>query len=351
MHDTITIIPTTSQTGYLGLYAGDYSSIVNGAGTSLQFLATPSSPYPLGNINFIKNDSTLAGSAYMAISIQNGSGPNPLLYGVPTNSLGNMNLYPPDNKINLGVLGGQFSSVGTFGIKNNDTNTDLTISATGGKWITLNTSNSNTNGSYPASTYQNPTCSIGWNFSAGQGETDFMDNYGGGFYFYTRNSPNTSFILASFNTNTAQVYIFGGQVAYTNLSGWVNTSDAREKTNIRDVDTSHSLNKILACSPKYYNRIFPENVEEKGITDKTLIGLLAQDVLTFNEGSVSTWKNDKGEDRYGINYTDFTIHLIGAVQEQNKIITALQSQIQEQDAKINALQSQFDELMKKINIV
>jgi Chaperone of endosialidase len=353
-NNTLNITPTTTETGYFNLYCGNYSTISNGAGTSLQFLATPSSPYLLGNINFLKNDSTLTGSAYMVIDVQNGRGATPLLYGVPTNSSGNANLYPPNNEVNLGVLGGQFSSVGAYSIQNNDPVSALSLYSVGTPISSVGIS----------SWYNQAFVvvnSFGTSFTStapGLGFCATTSSTAGYPTWIIAIAPGINWLNLNLGAATTFVHYYGTAVAYTNGSGWNTISDEREKINIKDLDTNHSLQKILACKTKHFNRKIydSETPIPDEVKDEVCVGLLAQDVLEFNPGCVDTWVNDKitptpDDDgtRYSLNYHDFTIHLIGAVQEQNKTITALQSQIQEQDAKINALQSQFDELMKKIN--
>jgi hypothetical protein len=48
--------------------------------------------------------------------------------------------------------------------------------------------------------------------------------------------------------------------------------------------------------------------------------------------------------RFGINYGDYTVHLIGAVQELSKTVTSSASQIQEQQKQIDAQAKQIADL-------
>jgi hypothetical protein len=129
--------------------------------------------------------------------------------------------------------------------------------------------------------------------------------------------------------------------AYLVGGGWVNVSDEREKEDINDLKTSRSLERIMACKPKYYKRKYYDTDKDGKDTtpapqaekDAICIGLLAQDVLQTNPHCVSGWKNDNIKEtdnddgsRYGINYGDFTVHLIGAVQEQQKQIDSLKKE-------------------------
>ena len=144
-----------------------------------------------------------------------------------------------------------------------------------------------------------------------------------------------------FSAATTYVYWNGGLCAYTVAGGWVNVSDAREKEDINDLKTSRSLERIMKCKPKYYKRKYYDTDKDgkdttpppQSIKDTICIGLLAQDVLQHNPHCVSGWKNDNIKEtddddgsRYGINYGDFTVHLIGAVQEQQKQIDGLKQE-------------------------
>ena len=155
------------------------------------------------------------------------------------------------------------------------------------------------------------------------------------------------------------VYVNGVLSAYSIAGGWVNVSDAREKEDINDLKTSRSLERIMKCKPKYYKRKYYDTDKDskdatpapQSIKDTICIGLLAQDVLQTNPHCVSGWKNDNIKEtddddgsRYGINYGDFTVHLIGAVQEIVKQSTSHASLVQEQQKQIDAQAKQIADL-------
>ena len=114
------------------------------------------------------------------------------------------------------------------------------------------------------------------------------------------------------------------------------------KREIADLKTTRSLEKVLRAQPKYYKRVLPKNpnvpiAEEDA--ESYGIGLIAQDVLTYNPHCVGKWTDTsnppdgvdesdyKGEERFGINYRDWTIHNIGAIQELHKMIVSQQETI------------------------
>ena len=145
-------------------------------------------------------------------------------------------------------------------------------------------------------------------------------------------------------TGNANWYVNGSLAAYITGGGWTNVSDARCKCEINDLSTKKSLQRVLKCKPKYYKRTIPEPTGEFPIPpkqedlDRIHIGLLAQEVQEFNPHCVSAWKDgDDEHEKLGIQYNDFVIHLIGAVQEQQAQLQAQQAKIEEQSQAINTL--------------
>jgi hypothetical protein len=158
-------------------------------------------------------------------------------------------------------------------------------------------------------------------------------------------------------------YYYGAMAAYLVGGGWVNVSDEREKEDINDLKTSRSLERILKCKPKYYKRKYydvdadgkPTTPATQSTKDTICIGLLAQDVLQTNPHCVSGWKNDNIKEtdnddgtRYGINYGDFTVHLIGAVQEQQKMIETLTERSKVMEEHARDLETQLSQSRKDL---
>jgi hypothetical protein len=147
----------------------------------------------------------------------------------------------------------------------------------------------------------------------------------------------------------------GSVVGYTVPSGGSNVSDEREKYDINDLNTTRSLERILRCKPKYYKRKYydcdkdgnPLTPAPQSSKDAICIGLLAQDVQDHNKHCISTWKNEMIKEtecddgvRFGVNYGDYTIHLIGAVQQQQCTIESANTQIAALQAANTTLESQ-----------
>lgn len=150
----------------------------------------------------------------------------------------------------------------------------------------------------------------------------------------------------------------GTQCAYSTAGGWVNTSDRRCKHEIQDIKTSRSLERILQCRPKRYKRVYPENpaipVSDE-IKNQICIGLIAQEVQEYNPHAVSEWDDrdateESEKKKLGVNYNDFVIHLIGAVQELHKRNEQLEQELADYktatDKKLDKLASLVAQLMK-----
>jgi hypothetical protein len=126
---------------------------------------------------------------------------------------------------------------------------------------------------------------------------------------------------------------------YINAGGFVNVSDEREKEDIKPLKTTRSLERVLACKPMTYKRKYTDPLVTQEEKDKNHIGLLAQQTCESNPHCVSTWKNEEKEERLGIQYNDYVVHLIGSVQELHKESLAWRAVSTEQDEKIKILEA------------
>lgn len=120
------------------------------------------------------------------------------------------------------------------------------------------------------------------------------------------------------------------------LDGTINTSDRREKKNIKDLN--YGLAEILQMQPVRFNW------KNKNIPD-TKLGLIAQDLQKLIPEVVKShiWeKNEttgaltkKNLDRLGVYYSDLVPVLIKAIQEQQEQIISLKTTIQDKDQALN----------------
>jgi hypothetical protein len=173
--------------------------------------------------------------------------------------------------------------------------------------------------------------------------------------------------LAIFNAQTTFTY-YGVACGYTVPSGGANVSDVREKHSISDVNTKNSLRKIMAIKPKYYKRKYYDGVNEKGekltpvpdhVKDQMCIGVMAQDLLETGilapAVSVAPMKNenivptaDDDGTRWGVNYGDINIHMIGAVQELKKQNDAQQEKLDQLERIVSDQNKLLEFLLAKI---
>jgi hypothetical protein len=113
-------------------------------------------------------------------------------------------------------------------------------------------------------------------------------------------------------------------------NGTINTSDARDKTNIQDIN--YGLDDVM--------RLRPVSFDWKGKPQwGTKLGLIAQEVKevvkeVVVQGDLEQLKDENGNlvpnnDKYGIFYSDLIPVLIKATQEQQLMIETMQQQIDE----------------------
>ena len=143
-------------------------------------------------------------------------------------------------------------------------------------------------------------------------------------------------------TQVCYFYYQGSLSGYVTNTGFVSVSDEREKEDIKPLKTTRSLEHVLACKPMTYKRKCSDPLTTEDTKNKNHIGLIAQQACESNPHCISTWENEEKEERFGIQYNDYVVHLIGAVQEQQK-------QIKEQADMINTLSSHLTEMTLQIN--
>jgi hypothetical protein len=173
-------------------------------------------------------------------------------------------------------------------------------------------------------------------------------------------APNVAWRELMFSAGQITAVFNGVICAYTNAGGWVNVSDAREKEDIKPLKTSHSLERVLALRGKNYRRKYDPNAPtpvDDCIKQRRHIGFIAQEVKESNPHCVDIWCNedakneeDDGE-RFALSYNDYVVHLVGAVQEQQKTIEVLternkvlEAHARDMEAKQKKMQTDMDKL-------
>jgi len=182
----------------------------------------------------------------------------------------------------------------------------------------------NVGGIYPTST--GVGAAFGWNFTAGGRDVTMMNNdfSGSGVRFVQRTGTSSGNFIGRGDQN-------GIWNQGNNSSTWTVTSDARIKTNIREINGA--LDKITALHPCHF-----EYIDKVG---KTKTGFIAQEFETVLAGHVNTqdfvpeeYKDviPEGEGIKGID-ADLIPYLVKAIQEQQTIINDLKARIETLEAK------------------
>jgi hypothetical protein len=131
---------------------------------------------------------------------------------------------------------------------------------------------------------------------------------------------NGTYYRLAYQSSDQNFYFSNGtNQAYLSSAGsWTNASDARLKTNIRDIE--HGLNTVLATQPRHYERID---------VNGTYIGFVAQELQTVIPEVVS----GDPDTQLGVDYGALVAVAFKAIQELSAQVTALQ-------AEVNALKGQ-----------
>lgn len=122
-------------------------------------------------------------------------------------------------------------------------------------------------------------------------------------------------------------------------NGTINTSDRRDKTQIKDL--TYGLNDIMKLRPVSFQW-------KKAPYPSTKLGLIAQDLLEVVPEVVKTHDWESGEteeeakvvelERLGVYYSDLIPVLIKGMQEQQQIIESQDAKIQALEARITAIE-------------
>lgn len=176
-------------------------------------------------------------------------------------------------------------------------------------------------------------------------------NYSATAYSNTTALGNTASVAASNRVRIGNTFItqIAGQVS------WTAASDGRIKTNVQEnvpgLDFIRKLRPVTyRFNTKAQNEILGIKEEtahypgKNDIENITQTGFIAQEVEVaavqsgFDFSGVSKPANEK--DIYGLRYADFVVPIVKAVQEQQKLIEALQQQYEQLQADYKALQQQ-----------
>lgn len=134
------------------------------------------------------------------------------------------------------------------------------------------------------------------------------------------------------------------------LNGSINTSDRREKKNIKDLE--YGLAEILQMQPVSFNWKNKNNPDLK-------LGLIAQDLQELVPEVVNAhfWEKDettnelikKEAERLGVYYSDLVPVLIKAIQDQQEIIEGQKENLKSVEGNYKALLSRIEQLENNIS--
>jgi len=134
----------------------------------------------------------------------------------------------------------------------------------------------------------------------------------------------------------ADVTQIGGQVAWSNLS------DARRKSNVRDLDLGRDF--VMALRPVAYS--------VNGGDGRTDMGFLAQDVeALLGDGYNVLGVGGDPERTLSLRYTDLIAPLVKAVQEQQALIAAQAQTIRAQAQAAQSQKALIDELLTRVAVL
>ena len=134
------------------------------------------------------------------------------------------------------------------------------------------------------------------------------------------------------------------------VDGTINTSDRREKKNIKNL--KYGLNEVLQIQPVSFKWKNANNPDMK-------LGLIAQDLQKLIPEVVKThiWEKDettgtiekKELNRLGVYYSDLIPVLIKAIQEQQEIIESQEKALKKSDANYKVLLSRIETIESNLS--
>lgn len=118
-------------------------------------------------------------------------------------------------------------------------------------------------------------------------------------------------------------------------NGVIQTSDARDKTNIQDLD--YGLTTVLNLHPVRYEwKDKPQQGEKLGLIAQELLEIVPEIVKTHDTVRAEDGGTEEVElERLGVNYSDLIPVLINAIQEQQAVIEEMQQRLNDLESAVN----------------
>lgn len=133
--------------------------------------------------------------------------------------------------------------------------------------------------------------------------------------------------------------VFKGRFDDVN-GAYIQASDRKVKKDIAPID--NVLDKVLQLTPYEYR--YADNSSNAPLSH----GFIAQDVQHVLPQFVSNTRDEKGNDFLGLNYSEFSVLAIKAIQEQHEIIRRQQSKIRTQDERIDELEKRLMDIERRL---
>lgn len=220
------------------------------------------------------------------------------------------------------------------------------------------------------------------NSMPGVGIASFSNAYGGGLISL---APGVQWNWMIYAGAYHEFQTYGTTSTYVANTGFYYASDSRGKHSVKDLKTSRSLERILKSRTVQYKKLHdPENeLVPDDEREAVHIGFIAQEQLDVNPHCVKSFAQKKnkpgmkfkhpnidptatihdlsnnvvssaddsleiGEDRYAVNYGDYVIHLVGAVQELHKRNEQQQKEIDELKEYIKQQNDLLHQIVEKL---
>lgn len=142
-------------------------------------------------------------------------------------------------------------------------------------------------------------------------------------------------------SNVAQNGIVAISARLNSLGAWSSTSDARMKNDITTMPTGQLLDAALKLRPVtfYFNA---EKLNGQ-LPAQPHLGLIAQEAQSVVPDLVS-----QGEGLFTLNYAGLSVVALGAIQEQQKLVTDLRGQVDSLRTEASALRADNDTLKQEL---
>ena len=156
-------------------------------------------------------------------------------------------------------------------------------------------------------------------------------------------------VSSTFRPTADNAYRLGGSswrwIDVWAVDGTINTSDRRDKTNIRDI--GYGLNEVMKMHPVVFNwKDAPERGDKLGLIAQELESVIKEAVVskTFTTDENGN-KLSKETEKLGVYYSDLTPVLVKAIQQQQEQLKSQQQQNDELRKELNDLKQMVSKLL------